>query len=158
MKSPFQVSEQMLGAASQGRNLQGMVSPVRPGPNAYDQGGASKPAVNTQPYNNERLALQNAAQNVMSSGPQQVANAMGRSRAAGAEQTDSQAKAQAFAAQRMSEALFANESGSALMRLNAVMQGPDKAKFENDIATGKAMAMGINPDLGSAEASARQYG
>ena len=58
----------------------------------------------------------------------------------------------------MSEALFANQSGSALMRLNAVMQGPDKAKFMNDIAVGKAMAQGLNPDLGQEVAQARQYG
>ena len=158
MKSPYQVSEQMLGQASMGRNLPGMVSPVRPGPNAYDQGGASKPSVNTQPFNNERLAMQNAAQNVMSSSPQQVANAMGQTRASGAEQTDAQTKAQQLVSERMSEALFANESGSALMRLNAVMQGPDRNKFMNDIATGKAMAMGIDPALAEAEASARQYG
>jgi len=41
------------------RGIPGMTSPVRPGPNAYDQGGASKPSVNTQPYNNQRLAEQN---------------------------------------------------------------------------------------------------
>ena len=158
MKSPFQVSEQMLGQASAGRGLPGMVSPVRPGPNAYDQGGASKPAVNTQPFNNDRLAMQNAQQNQLSSSPQQVSNAMGQVRAAGAEQTDAQAKAQQFATQRMSEALYANESGSALMRLNGVMQGPDKAKFINDIATGKAVAAGMSPDLGAEAASSRQYG
>ena len=158
MNSPFQVSEQMLGAASQGRNLPGMVSPVRPGPNAYDTGGASKAAANTQPFNNERLAMQNAEQNALSSSPQQVSNAVGQVRAAGAQETDAQAKAQQFAAQRMSEALYANESGSALMRLNSVMQGPDKAKFINDIATGKAMAAGMSPDLGAEAARARQYG
>ena len=157
MTSPFQVSEQMLGAASQGRGLSGMVSPVRPGPNAYDQGGASKPSVNTQPFNNERLAMQNAAQNVMSSSPQQVANAMGQTRAMGAEQTDAQAKAQQLVTQRMSEALYANESGSALMRLNSVMQSPDRAKFMNDIATGKAMALGLDPALAEAQTAPMQY-
>ena len=158
MKSPFQVSEQMLGQASIGRNLPGMVSPVRPGPNAYDQGGASKAAANTQPYNNERLAMQNAQQNVLASSPQQVSDAMGKVRAGHSEQTNSEAKAQQLLTQRMSEALYANESGSALMRLNSVMQGPDRAKFVNDIATGKAMAAGISPDLGAVAASSRQYG
>ena len=158
MNSPYKVSEQMLGQASMGRNLPGMVSPVRPGPNAYDQGGASKPSVNTQPYNNERLAQQNALQNHLAAGPGQISNAMGQSRAANAEQSDAQIKAQQFANERMSEALFANESGSALMRLNSVMQSPEKAKFENDILTGKLLAAGMNPDLGAAAAQAGQYG
>ena len=158
MNSPYKVSEQMLGRASMGRNLPGMVSPVRPGPNAYDQGGASKPSVNTQPYNNERLAQQNALQNHLAAGPGQISNAMGQSRAANAEQSDSQTKAQQLLNSRMSEALFANESGSALMRLNSVMQSPEKAKFENDILTGKLLAAGMNPDQGAAAAQAAQYG
>ena len=157
MNSHYKVSEQMLGQASMGRGLQGMVSPVRPGPNAYDQGGASKPSVNTQPFNNERLAMQNAGENAHTASNQAVANAMGQSRAAGAEQTDAQTKAQQLLNSRMSEALFANESGSALMRLNSVMQSPERAKFENDIATGKLLAAGMNPDLGAAGAQAAQY-
>ena len=67
-------------------------------------------------------------------------------------------KLSSFATERMSEALYANESGAALMRLNAVMQSPEKGKFLNDIATGKMMAAGMNPDLGSQAASAQQYG
>jgi hypothetical protein len=45
-----------------------------------------------------------------------------------------------------------------MMRMNAVMQSPDKAKFLNDIAVGKAMAAGMSPDLGGEVATARQYG
>ena len=158
MNSPFKISEQMLGQASMGRGLPGMVSPVRPGPNAYDQGGASKPSVNTQPFNNERLAMQNSGENARTASNQAVVNATGQVRAADAEQTDAQTKAQQLLSSRMSEALFANESGSALMRLNSVMQSPEKAKFENDILTGKMMASGMSPDLGSASAQAGQYG
>ena len=135
-----------------------MTSPVRPGPNAYDQGGASKPSVNTQPYNNQRLAEQNMLQNVGSAAPQAGANAMGQVRSQTAAQSDQEAKAQLFAAERMSEALYANQSGSAMMRMNAVMQSPDKAKFLNDIAVGKAMAAGLSPDLGGEAATSRQYG
>ncbi len=144
--------------SSMQRGLGGMTSPVRPGPNAYDQGGASKPSVNTQPFNNERLAMQNAGENSRTASSQAVANAMGQSRAAGAEQTDAQTKAQQLLNTRMSEALFANESGSALMRINAVMQSPERAKFENDIYTSKLLAAGMSPDLGSASAQANQYG
>ena len=158
MSSPYQISEQMLGAASAGRDLQGMVSPVPPGPNAYDLGPASKAAAEPQEFNNARLAMQNAGQNLISSSPQQIANATGQVRANSAEDTNAKMKAQQMVSQRMSEALYANESGSALMRLNAVMQGPDRAKFVNDIATGRAMAMGMDPSLAANQASAMQYG
>ena len=148
----------MLGEASVGRGLPGMVSPVRPGPNAYDQGGTSKPSVNTQPFNNERLALQNTVENQRTASNQAVVNATGQVRAANAEQTDAQTKAQQLLNSRMSEALFANESGSALMRLNSVLQSPEKAKFENDIYTSKMMGAGMNPELGSLAAQVGQYG
>ena len=143
--------------SSMQRGLGGMTSPVRPGPNAYDQGGASKPSVNTQPYNNQRLAEQNQLQNIGSAAPQAAANAMGQARSGAASQSDSEAKAQLFAAERMSEALYANQSGSALMKMNAIMQSPEANKFKYDIANGKAMAMGMSPDLGGEVATKNQY-
>ena len=158
MNSPYPVAQEMLQMSSAKRGLQAMNSPTPPGPNRYDGGGASKPEVNTQPFNNERFAEQNIMQNTLSAAPQAASGAMGQARSQAAAQTDQQSKAQQFAAQRMSEALYANQSGSALMRLNSVMQSPDKAKFLNDIATGKAMAAGLNPDLGQEVAQARQYG
>ena len=135
-----------------------MTSPVRPGPNAYDQGGASKPSVNTQPFNNERLAQQNELQNVGSAATQAAANAMGKVRSQNAQGSDAEAKAQLFAAERMSEALYANQSGSALMKINSIMQSPEKSKFLNDIAIGKAVSAGMSPDLGGEVAGRRQYG
>ena len=57
----------------------------------------------------------------------------------------------------MSEALYANDSGSALMRMNAVMQSPEKNKFMHDIAMGKAMTAGMSPDLGGEVATKNQY-
>ena len=135
-----------------------MTSPVRPGPNAYDQGGASKPSVNTQPYNNQRLAEQNQLQNIGSAAPQAASDAMGQMRSQTAQASDAEAKAQMFASERMSEALYANQSGSALMKLNSVMQSPEKGKFLNDIAVGKAMAAGMSPDLGQEVAQKNMYG
>ena len=158
MATPYPVAQEMLQMSSAKRGLQAMNSPTPPGPNRYDSGGASKPEVNTQPFNNDRFAEQNIMQNTLSAAPQAASGAMGQVRSQAAAQTDQQSKAQQFAAQRMSEALYANQSGSALMRLNSVMQSPDKAKFLNDIATGKAMAQGLNPDLGQEVAQARQYG
>lgn len=134
-----------------------MKSPVRPGPNAYDLGGASKPSVNTQPYNNQRLAEQNQLQNIGSAAPQAAANAMGQVRSQTAAGSDAEAKAQLFAAERMSEALYANQSGSALMKMNSIIQSPEANKFKHDIANGKAMAMGMSPDLGGEVATKNQY-
>ena len=143
--------------SSMQRGLGGMTSPVRPGPNAYDQGGASKPSVNTQPFNNERLAQQNQLQNISTAGPQSAANAMGQARSGFASQSDAETRAQQFASQRMSEALYANQSGTALMKMNAIMQSPEANKFKHDIANGKAMSMGMSPDLGGEVATKNQY-
>mgnify|MGYP001347828123 CR=1 FL=1 len=158
MASPYPVAQEMLGMSSSARGLQAMNSPVPMGPNRYDSGGASKVEVNTQPYNNERFYEQNIMQNTLSAAPQAASGAMGNVRSQTAASTDAEQKAQNLVTQRMSEALYANQSGTALMRLNSVMQSPEKGKFLNDIAVGKAMAQGLNPDLGQEVAQARQYG
>ena len=158
MMNPYSVAQETLGLSSMQRGLGGMTSPVRPGPNAYDQGGASKPSVNTQPFNNQRLAEQNILQNTGSAATQAGANAQGQVRSQVAQASDAESKAQIFAAERLSEALYANQSGSAMMKLNSVMQSPDKNKFLNDIAVGKAVSAGMSPDLGAEVAQARQYG
>jgi len=158
MMNPYSVAQEALGMSSMQRGLGGMTSPVRPGPNAYDQGGASKPSVNTQPFNNQRLAEQNQLQNIGSAAPQAAANAQGQVRSQVAQSSDAETKAQLFAAERMSEALYANQSGSAMMQLNAVMQSPERGKFLNDIAVGKAMSAGMSPDLGQEVAQKNMYG
>ena len=146
----------MLGQASMGRGLPGMVSPVRPGPNAYDQGGASKPSVNTQPFNNERLAMQSRAENARTATNQAVVDATGKVRAANAEQTDSTIKAQQMLTERMAEALEANGSGQALFEMSQ-KNGIERAQFDNDIYTSQLIAANMSPDLGAYAASANQY-
>jgi hypothetical protein len=158
MMNPYSIAQETLGMSSMQRGLSGMNSPVRPGPNAYDQGGASKPSVNTQPFNNQRLAEQNQLQNISSASPQAGAAAMGQVRTKNAQDSDAETKAQIFASERMAEALYANQSGSAMMKLNSVMQSPDKSKFLNDIAVGKAMTAGMSPDLGQEVAQSNMYG
>ena len=156
-RTPYSVAQETLGISSRQRGLDGMISPVRPGPNAYDQGGASKPSVNSQPFNNRRLAEQNTLQNIGSAAPQAAANAMGQVRS----QTAQEADAQQFLLSRNAEAIYANleamSSGSAMMRLNAVMQSPDKYKFLHGVATGKAMIAGMSPDLAGEVATKNQY-
>ena len=156
--SPYTVAEESLLMSSAARGQQGMQSTSAPlGPNSYDGGGSSKAAVNTQPFNNERLALQNVEQNIVSAVPQAESDAMGKVRGTIGQESEAQYKAQEFANDRMAQMLYANESGNAMMELNGIMQSPDKAKFLNHIATGKTMAMGLNPDLGAAKAQTEQY-
>ena len=154
--NPFSIAQTTLGVSDKQRGIPGMTSPVRPGPNAYD--GPSNPAYNIQPLSNQRLLEQNIVQNTESAASQAGANAAGMIRRKTADLSNQEYKAQEFAAERMSEALYANQSGSKLMQLNAVMQSPEKDRFLNDIAVGKAMAAGMSPDLGAEVAQARQYG
>ena len=157
MASPYRISEETLGMSSMQRGLPGMVSKVQPGPNMFDGGASSKPGVNAQPFNNERLKGQEISRNIETAAPQASVDAV---RGVGAQidaQSDAENKAQSFAAERMSEVLYANESGAALMKLNSVMQSPEKGKFMQGIATGKAVAAGLNPDLGAHSAEASRY-
>ena len=155
--NPYTIAEQTLGQSSMQRNLPGMVSKVQPGPNMFDQGASSKPGVNSQIYNNERLKGQEMSRNIESAGPQANVNAARDVGKQTIDQSDAESKAQQFASQRMSEVLYANDSGSALMRLNAEMQSPDKDKFLNGVATGKAVSAGMNPDLGAHTAEQARY-
>ena len=154
--NPFTVAEETLGQSSMQRNLPGMVSKVQPGPNMFDAGASSKPGVNSQISNNERLSLQETSRNIESAAPQ--ANVAAARRVSGDVDTQANAenKAQQFAAQRMSEVLYANDSGSALMRMSS-LNDIETEKLRNDVATGKAMAMGLNPDLGGEVATKARY-
>jgi hypothetical protein len=152
------IAQESLGISSIDRGIGGLNSPVLPGSNGLLDGATNAGATNVQAYSNQRLAEQNMLQNIGSAAPQAAANAMGQVRKETAVLSDQEVKAQQFATERMSEALYANQSGTALMKINALMQSPEKAKFMNDIAMGKALAEGMNPDLGAEVASARQYG
>ena len=155
--NPYTVAEETLGQSSMQRNLPGMVSKVQPGPQAL-QDPLSMPNGNYQQLaSNERLKRQEMSRNIETAAPQANVGAVQSFRKQGLEQSNSEAKAQKFASERMSEMLYANDSGTALMKLNETMGGPDRAKFLNDIATGKAMAAGMNPDLGAEVAAKARY-
>ena len=162
--SPYSVAAEMLPKASIQRGLGAMNSPVPPGENLYDSGAASKPQVNSQPYNNERLLQQNMLQNISTAAPQAAAEAMGQVRKQASEESDAQSKAQQFADRRKSEVIYANQAllsgdgGRSAMSLLGGMTDMEAAKFQRDIATSKALAMGVNPDLGDEAGSSRMYG
>ena len=162
--SPLTVAEEMLGTATAARGNPGMVSPVAPGPNLYDGGAASKPQANTQPYNNAVMNEQNMMQNVLSQQPQSAAGAMGGVRKMAMEESGQMEKAQQFANQRKAEVIYANQAAlsgdggrSAISALGG-MTDLDRAAFERNIGASKALASGLNPDLGDESGSARMYG
>ena len=155
--SPYTVAEESLPMSSMGRGQGGMQRTSAPlGPNMYDQGAASKVGVNTQPYNNERLLQQNVLQNTTAAAPQANANAVQQARKGQLVEDNAEYKANAMLEERKSEILTVLGAPATLAMGN--MSPPEQAKFRQDIATGKAMSMGVNPDLVAEQVSVRRYG
>ena len=136
----------MLPQSSAMRGLDGMNrTSAPPGPNAFDLGGSSKPSVNTQPYNNERLAEQNMMV--------RQADALGQAQSAGLQgqrkqqlvQDNEEYKAASFANERKAEVM--EVLGSPATQYMSQMDDIEGAAGRNSIATGKAMSVGMNPDL-----------
>lgn len=146
MASPFNVSEMMLPQSTAMRGAGGMNrTAAPPGPNSYDRGPASKAGVNTQPYNNERLA----AQNMMI----RQGDAVSQGQAAAVDSVKKQQlladnqeyKAASFANERKSEVM--EVLGSPATQYMAQMDDVEGTAFRNNIAISKAMSIGANPDL-----------
>jgi hypothetical protein len=138
-------AEEALRLAEQGRGQEGMGRTAAPvGPNLQDQGGMSKPNVNTQPYNNQRLMEQNMGQNMSSAVPAQQANAVGQMRKQTAETSGAEYKANEFKNSRVAEFLYANDGGNATFQMGL----PEVAqKVNQHVAEQKLMANGINPQI-----------
>ena len=155
--TPFTVAEEALGQSSAMRGLGGMERTSAPkGPNMYDGGAASKVQVNTQPYNNERLLQQNILQNTAAAAPQANVDAVQQVRKGQLVQDNAEYKANSMLEERKSEILSVMGAPATLAMGN--MSPPEQAKFRQDIATGKAMSMGVNPDLVAEQVSVRRYG
>ena len=146
MANPYSVAEQMLPQSSAMRGLEGMSRTSAPmGANAFDGGGSSKPSVNSQPFNNERLAQQNmmirqgdALSQAQSSGKQ----AFNKQMLVGANE---EYNAAAFANERKAEVM--EVLGSPATQYMSQMGDVEGQALRNNIATGRAMAVGANPDL-----------
>ena len=144
--SPFTAAEESLGMSSAMRGLGGMERTAAPkGPNMFDTGAASKVQVNTQPFNNSRLMQQNIQQNTTAAIPQAASEAIQQTRKMQLVQDNQEYKANQMLEERKSEILSVMNS-PATAALGS-MTPPEMQKFRNDIATSKAMAMGVNPDL-----------
>ena len=146
MANPYSVAEHMLPQSSSMRGLDGMNRTSAPmGANAFDGGGSSKPSVNSQPFNNERLAQQNmmirqgdALSQAQSAGLQ----GQRKEQLVGANE---EYKAAAFANERKAEVM--EVLGSPATQYMSQMGDVEGEAFRNNIATGRAMAVGANPDL-----------
>ena len=136
----------------------GAMNPPNAGMYNSDDGGAmSKPYINAQPTENQALAMQNLTQNAQSAAPQAAAGAMGGVRKGITEQSTAQYRAQEMLNDKMAEQLDAAGLGGNLMKINAIMQSPEREAFVNDIATSKAMFSGEAPELGAYMAQGQQY-
>ena len=136
-------AEEALRLAEMGRGQEGMSRTAAPvGPNLTDGGGMSKPNVNTQPYNNQRLMEQNMGQNVSTAVPAQQANARGQVRKGMAQQSDAEYKANEMKNERVAQMLYATDGGSATFQMGI----PEVANtVKQHVAEQKLMANGINP-------------
>ena len=139
-------AEELLGATSAQRGLGAMEhTAALKGPNAFDSGGASKVQVNTQPYNNSRLQEQNKMQNMGAALPQAQSSQVQAIRKQQLISDNAEYKANALAEQRKGEVM--EVLGSPATMAMSQMSDPQMNKFRQDIAVGKAMAVGVNPDL-----------
>ena len=154
--TPFTVAEETLGESSAQRGLQGMERTSAPkGPNMFDSGASSKVGVNNQPFNNARMKQQNIIQNTIPAASQANVDAVNQMRKQQLVVDNANYKSNAFAEEYKGQVMMVLGSPATLAMGN--MSPPEEAAFRQDIATGKAMAMGVNPDLVQNEVSARRY-
>ena len=155
--TPFSIAEESLGASSAMRGLGGMERTAAPkGPNMFDGGPASKVQVNTPPFNNARLMEQNIQQNTSAAIPQAGAEAIQQTRKMQLVGDNQEYTATQMLEARKSEILSVMNAPATLAMGN--MSPPQLEQFRSDIATGKAMAMGVNPDLAQNRISEQRYG
>ena len=156
-KTPFTVAEESLAMSDAMRGQPGMERTAAPkGPNMFDGGPASKVQANTQPYNNERMTEQSISQNTMSAIPQAGAEAIQQTRKGQLVQNNAEYKAQEMLRQRTEE--IAYMQGAPAIAAMGNMTPPEIAKQRADVATMKAMTMGVNPDLVENQLSQTMYG
>ena len=152
-------AQQALPMASVKRGLGGMTLPNAGMVNAMDGGAFSKPGANAQEQRNAGLALQNMQQNAITARTQSQAQGAGQVRKQMVDMSTQEAQAQQFMNQNLANQIEQSPSrGSGIMTLNSIMEGPERAKFENDIAVSNAMHQeGSAPELGQMMAEANRY-
>ena len=141
-------AEEALALASAARNQGGMLRTSAPIGNErmLSSGMTDKVEINDQPEKNNMMTVQNIKQNTMSAIPQAQANAVRGLRKGQVDESQAEYKAQELANSRMSEILYANDGGAAIMQLNELAADPAQMKlFMQRIGESKQMAQGNNP-------------
>ena len=155
MAFPYSAASDYLNSSAQ-RNTQAMTSPVPFGANAqYD--GASNAAYNRQPLSNTVMNEQSQVQNVTTGAPQAAADAMAIQRNMINQGSEATAKAERLRDEFKAQALYANDSGSAINTVNSLLQSPEGYAFKHSMNVGKLTARGVNPDLGALQSQENQY-
>jgi hypothetical protein len=152
-------AQEALPMASLKRGLGGMTLPNAGMVNSMDGGAFSKPGANAQVQRNSELAMQNFNQNAISARPQAQAQGAGQVRKQLVDMSTAQSQEQQHLNQFMANEMEKRGMGQDIMRLNSIMESPERAKFENDIAVSSAMhQQGRAPELGQMIAEANRYG
>ena len=150
-------AQEALGMSSLKRGLGMMNNPNAGMKNQMDGGAFSKPYANAQEQRNAELAMQNVQQNAISARPQANAQAAGQVRKGLTEQSTEEMKAHNYA--EANKAFYLEQmGGQGVMKLNSIMESPERQKFVNDIAVSSAMHQeGKAPELGQLTAEANRY-
>ena len=132
-----------------------MIPPNEGMVNQMDGGMASKPYVNSQDQRQNLLAVQNMQQNGISAAQQANANG-GRQAQLGMLNTPEE-QAKQFATQAKANVLDATDGGRNVMKLNAMMQSPERENILNSVAVSRAMGEAKAPELGQITEEANRY-
>lgn len=143
-------AEEALAGHTIARGDQGMFRTSAPiGPERINSSGPTdKPEVNAQPVNNMMHKQQEMTQNISTAMTQGVSNAVRGERKNQIDESQAQFKAQEQANKYMAEILYANDGGSALMRLNSMAQDPATIKnFMQRVGEAQLMSSANNPQV-----------
>jgi len=142
------VAEGMLGKASIARNQGSMLRTSAPmGPERLlSQGMTDKVEFNEQPEKNQMYTSQNVKQNILSALPGAQANAIQGVRKDASDVAQQEYEAHKLLEQRKAEVLYANDGGSAVMKLAAIGSDPAAARnFMGLVSDAKMQSTGNNP-------------
>ena len=150
-------AQEALGMSSVKRGLGMMTQPNAGMKNQMDGGAFSKPYANAQEQRNMELAVQNSQQNGITQISGQTAQAAGQARKMISNQSTQEEKAKQY--MDMNKAHYLEQmGGQGVMRLNSIMESPERSRFVNDIAVSNAMHQeGMAPELGQLTAEANRY-
>lgn len=149
------VSRGNLGYSSAEKGLGGMIPPNEGMTNSMDGGLGAQPNTPLQDERQMQLGLQNMQQNGISAAYQANSNGTRQAQLGMLNTPDEQAKQ--FATQYKANVLDASDGGRNTMKLNAIMQSPERENLLNSVAVSRAMGEAKAPELGQVMEEANRY-